>query len=64
MAQEGPWNFAREECCRTEVRCLRKNVTLSENTKATHEENFLSSWLKEDGKDKERCRLTGRLTKK
>ena len=33
--------------------------------KAMHEENFLSSWLREVGEDKkERLRLTGRLTEK
>ena len=39
------------KCCRVEVQCLRKKVTLSEH-KAMHEENFLSIWLREDGKDK------------
>ena len=40
--------------CRTEERCQRKKVTLSGEYKAMHEEHFLSSWLREDGKEQGR----------
>ena len=35
-----------------EESCPRKRVTSLEH-KAMHEENFLSSWLREDGREKE-----------
>ena len=34
-----------------------KKVTLSERKMPSHEENFLSSWLREDGKNKEERKL-------
>ena len=44
-------------CCRTAERCLKKKATLSERIMPSHEENFLSSWLMEDGKNKEERKL-------
>ena len=64
VAQKGLWNLARETCCRTEVRCLKEKVTLSESTMPCMKK-FLSSWLMEVGQDKkERWRWTGRLKKR
>ena len=37
-----------KRCCRIDESGLRKKAT-----KATHEDNFSSSWLREDGKNKE-----------
>ena len=40
-------------------------MTFFRENKAMHEENFLSSWLKEVGQDKERqMDVTGRLNKR
>ena len=47
-----------------EERCLRKKVMLLENTRLMHEENFLSSWLREEGKvmeAKKKKKWTSRL---
>ena len=57
MAQKGLWNLARQrKCCRTEVHCLRKR-SHCERVQGMHEENFLSSWLREDMEGKEERRM-------
>ena len=45
MAQKGLWNLAREKI-------LRESDAIGEY-KAMPEDNFLSSWLREDGGEKE-----------
>ena len=40
--------------CKTEVPCQGKKGDTIREYKAMHEENFLSSWLREDGKGKTR----------
>ena len=48
-AQKGLWNIAKKRCWKTEEPCPEKTETCSVNTKpCMHEENFLSSWLRED----------------
>ena len=49
MAQKGLWNLPREreKNCRREVPCLKEEGDVIREHSATHEENFLSSWLKE-----------------
>ena len=42
----------RRECWKTEERCLRRKAISSKNTKPLFEENFLSSWLREDTEGK------------
>ena len=42
-----------KRCCRTEERCLKKKVTLSEHIRLCMKKFFLSSWLREEGKVKE-----------
>ena len=42
--------LTRKCCCRTTEHRLKKKVMLSESKMPSHEENFLSRWLREDGK--------------
>ena len=53
MAQQGSWNFASEEL--RERGALRKEEgDAVREHKTMHEENWLSSWLREDGREKEK----------
>ena len=53
MAHKGLWNFAKEKILR-ERRTLRKEEgDATREYQAMNEENFLCSWLREDGKEKE-----------
>ena len=49
MDQKGLWNVARKKKLQHRgARCLREEGDIVREDKATHEENFLSSWLRED----------------
>ena len=60
LKSEGPWHGKglwnidkkRRENGKTEENCPRRKVTWAEHTKATHEDHFSSSWLKEDAQEK------------
>ena len=49
MAHKGLWNLAGEK----DPEGKRRRVTPLESNKAVHEDNFLSSWLRTDGRKKE-----------
>ena len=53
MAQEGLWNLVREKIMRERGALPKEEGHAIREYKAMHEENFLSSWLREDGREKE-----------
>ena len=53
MAQKGLWNFARENVMKDRGALPEGERDVIREFQAMHEENFLSSWLREDGKNKE-----------
>ena len=52
MAQEGLWNLARNKALQDRGALPRKEGDAIREFQAMREENFLSSWLREDGKSK------------
>ena len=52
IAQKGLWNFAREKILRERGALPKEEGDAITEYKAMHEENFLSSWLREDGRDR------------
>ena len=48
MAQKGLWNLAREKRLQDRGALPEEEGDMVREYKAMHEENFLSSWLKED----------------
>ena len=48
MTQKGLWNVAREKMLRDRGALPNEEGDLLRECKALHEENFLSSWLRED----------------
>ena len=53
MAQKGLWNLVREKVLRESGELPKEVGDVITEYKAMHEENFLSSWLRKDGKEKE-----------
>ena len=53
MAQKGLWNLAKEHILRERGELPKEEGDAVREYKATHEENVLSSWLREDGRVKE-----------
>ena len=53
MAQKGSWNLATEKILRERGALHKEVVDAIREYKAMHEENFLSSWLREDGREEE-----------
>ena len=53
MAQKVLWNLAREKMLQVRGAVPEEEGGVVREYKAKHEENFLSSWLREDGEDKE-----------
>ena len=51
MAQKGLWNLVGEKILRERGALPREEGDAIGKYKATHEENVLSSWLREDGRD-------------
>ena len=62
MALKGCGKSPKRECCKTEEHCPQKRGDLLLKYHAVQEENFLSSWLREDveGKEEDRERLNKR----
>ena len=52
MAQKGLWKFAGENVLQDRGQCSKEEGDVDREYKAMHEENFLSSWLREDGENK------------
>ena len=48
MAQKGPWNLARDTMLQDRSALPKEGSDVIREYKAMHEENFLSSWLRED----------------
>ena len=63
MAQKGLWNLAGEEVLRDRGALPKEECDFIREYKAMHEENFLSSWIREDGKEKEVMLETSKETK-
>ena len=57
MAQKGLWNITKRRMLEDRVALPREDGDLLREYQAVHEENFLSSWLREEGKELERERL-------
>ena len=53
MAKKRLWNFAREEILRERGVLPKEEGDAIREHKAMNEENFSSSWLREDGREKE-----------
>ena len=53
MAQKGLWNLAKEKILRERGVLPKEEGDAVREYKAVHEENFLSSWAREDGREKE-----------
>ena len=53
MSQKGLWNLVREKVLRERGALPKEEGDVIRKYKAMHEENFLSSWLREDGRAKE-----------
>ena len=49
MEQKGLWNLAREKILRERGALPKEEGDVVREYKAMHEENVLSSWLREDG---------------
>ena len=56
-AQEGLWNLVREKVLRERGALPKEEGDVIGEYKAMHEEKFLSSWLREDGKKREEKKL-------
>ena len=52
MAQKGSWNLARNKALEDKGALPREEGDTMREYKAMQENNFLSSWLREDGKGK------------
>ena len=52
MAQKGLWNLVEEKILRERGALPKEDGDVIRECKAMHEENFLSSWLREDGREK------------
>ena len=52
MAQKGLWNLARNKALQDRGALSREEGDAIREYEAMHEENFLNSWLREDGKGK------------
>ena len=48
MAQKGLWNVTREEMLQDRVALPQEEGDFARKYKAMHEDNFFSSWLRED----------------
>ena len=57
VAQKGLWNLFGEKVLRKRGALPKEEGDVIREYKAAHEENFLSSWLREDGKKKKDRRL-------
>ena len=53
VAQQGLWNLAGENVLQDRGALPQEESDVISEFQATHEENFLRSWLREDGKNKE-----------
>ena len=53
MAQKGMWNLAREKILRERGALQMEEGDATREYMDMHEENFLSSWLREDGREKD-----------
>ena len=63
MAHKELWNLAREEVMRDRGVLPQEEGDVNREYKAMHEENFLSSWLREEEKEREEIMLeTGEET--
>ena len=54
VAQKGLWNLAREKNLRERGELPKEEGDAVREHKAMREEKFLSSWLREDGRERER----------
>ena len=52
MAQKGLWNLVRNKALQERGALPGEEVDTIKEFEAMHEENFLGSWLREDGKSK------------
>ena len=52
MAQKGLWNLAGEKLQQDRGTLPKEQGGVIGKCEAMHEDNFLNSWLREDGKDK------------
>ena len=52
MTQKGSWNLAKEKILRDRGELPMEEGDGVREHKAMHEENFLSSWLREDGRER------------
>ena len=52
MAQKGQWNLAEEQILRKRGALLKEEGDAIREYKAMHEENFLSSWSRQDGRER------------
>ena len=50
MAQTGTWNLARENVLQDRGALLKEDGDVIREYKAMNEENFVSSWLRKEGK--------------
>ena len=51
--KKGLWNFAREKNHGERGELPKEEGDAAREYKSMHDENFLSSWLREDGREKE-----------
>ena len=56
-AQKGLWNLAREEMLQDRGALPKEEEDIVREYKAMHEENFLSSWVREDVEDKKERKM-------
>ena len=56
MAQKGLWNLAGEKILRERGTLPKEEGDAIREYKAMHEENFLSSWSREDGRERRKER--------
>ena len=54
MVQKGLWNVAKNKALQDRFALPREEGDAVREYKAMHEENFVGSWLREDGKSKTR----------
>ena len=58
MAQKGLWNLAREKILRERGALPMEEGDAIREYKAVHEDNFLSSWLREERRERRKKRWT------
>ena len=64
MAQKGLWNLAKEKIMRERGELPDEESDAVREYRAMHEENFLSNWMREDGRGKEERQMLTIMKKK